>query len=386
VLFPYSTDAPVYHWPIATVGLILANALIYLGIATGHIYVDQWILEYGHGLHAEQWLRSLFAHAGAEHLIGNMLFLWIFGLVVEGKLGWWRFLCCYFAIGLTETILEQILMLHYHGDVPGSLGASGAIFGIMAMAAVWAPKNEVSFWYFIFFRPGTFDISILTLVGLYTLLQCLALLLSGGTEGSSWLHIGGFALGVIPAVVLLKRGIVDCEGWDFFHVWSGDYGGFREQRAAPQLPEIPAAVQQQRDQQLLTDAKAQLREYLRSGNTNAGLVLYQKMRRVGGGLTLDRDQLRAIIRGLQIEKRWKASAPFMAEFITRFPDAADAMRLKLAQLCVVELQRPGKALDLLAEINSARLPVDQVAFARKVEAKARQMQVDDVIEFDNEEW
>ena len=60
--------------------------------------------------------------------------------------------------GVSETMIEQLLMLRYHGDMPGSLGASGAIFGIMAMAAIWAPKNEVSVLVFdSSSRPGTFD-------------------------------------------------------------------------------------------------------------------------------------------------------------------------------------------------------------------------------------
>lgn len=387
MLFPYSTDAPVYHWPIATVGLIVANTLIFIGTTTGHIGdVDQWILEYGHGIHADQWLRSLFAHASIGHLVGNMIFLWIFGLIVEGKLGWWKFLCCYLAIGLTETMIEQLVMLRYHGDVPGSLGASGAIFGIMAMAALWAPKNEVSFWYLVFVKPGTFEISVLTLVGLYTLLQCLNLLIYGMEEGSSWLHLGGFALGMIPAVVLLKRGMVDCEGWDFFHVWSGDYGGFREDPTRQVAAEVTAVQKPERDQQLLADAKAQLAEYLRNRNVNAAMRLYQKMKGVGGGLSLDRVSLRTMIRELQVARLWKESAPFMAEFVARFPNGADTMQLKLAQLCVVELQRPGKALDILDEMDRSRLPADQAALAKKIEAKAQQMQAEGVVEFDTEEW
>ncbi|HEY4232420.1 MAG TPA: rhomboid family intramembrane serine protease [Lacipirellulaceae bacterium] len=386
MLFPYSTDAPVYHWPIATVGLIFANTLILVAMATGHLYVDDWILEYGHGLHPQQWLSSIFAHAGWEHLIANMIFLWIFGLVVEGKLGWWRFLACYLAIGITETMLEQLIMLHYHGDVPGSLGASGAIFGIMAMAAVWAPKNEVSIWYLFFIRPGTFEISILTLVGLYTGLQCLMLLISGGTEGSSWLHVGGFALGLIPAIVLLKSGLVDCEDWDFFHVWSGNYGGFHEKPTPPDNSAELDARRQERDAKLLADGQTQLASYLDAGNVNAAFVLYQKIKHVGSGLALDRGQLRAMIKGLQVAGRWHESAPFMAEFIARFPDTAEPMRLKLAQICVVELQRPGKAIDILKAINARRLPPDQLALAKKIAAKAEQMQAEGVVELDSEHW
>ena len=62
------------------------------------------------------------------------------------------------------------------------------------------------------------------------------------------------------------------------------------------------------------------------------------------------------------------------------------MRLKLAQLCVVELQRPGKALDILDQIDPARLSADQLSLARKIEAKAQQLQAEGTVEFDNEEW
>jgi membrane associated rhomboid family serine protease len=386
VLIPYSTDAPVYHWPIATVGLIIANTAILAGMTAGYSDVDQWILEYGQHLHPYQWLTSFFAHAGWEHLIGNMIFLWIFGLVVEGKLGWWRFLLCYMAIGLTQAALEQLIMLHYTGDVPGSLGASGAIFGIMAMAAVWAPKNEVSIWYLLFIRPGTFEVSIFTLVGLYTGLQCVMLLLSGGTEGSSWLHLGGFALGLVPAIVLLKSGAVDCEGWDFFTVWTGNYGGFREPPPPPSDRAELTARQQERDAKLLADAQAHVAAFLEAGNPQAALVLYQKMRNVGGGLKLDRQQLRALIKSLQIAGRWEESAPFMAEFIAHFRDAADPMRLKLAQICVVQLQRPGKALELLKEINPRRLSADEQTLGRKIAIKAQQMQAEGIIELDTKDW
>lgn len=134
--FPFSTDAPVYYWPFASVGLIAVNVMVFLAMVTGSISApENWILWYGQGLHPEQWLTSIFMHASVDHLVGNMLFLWVFGLVVEGKLGWQRFLACYLAIGVGQSMLEQMVML-FNSDGGGSLGASAAIFGLMAMAAV----------------------------------------------------------------------------------------------------------------------------------------------------------------------------------------------------------------------------------------------------------
>ena len=141
MFIPYSTDAPIYYWPIATIGLIVANVFIFFAVLFGGIQnPDDWVLVYGVGLTPPQWLLSMFMHADLLHLLGNMIFLWVFGLVVEGKLGWQKFLPCYLAIGILQSVVEQILQLVLAGQ-GGSLGASSAIYGIMAMAAIWAPKN-----------------------------------------------------------------------------------------------------------------------------------------------------------------------------------------------------------------------------------------------------
>lgn len=385
--FPYSTDAPIYHWPFATGGLIVANVLVFVLMVSGVITdPDAWMLSFGDGLHAEQWLTSMFTHGGLEHLLGNMLFLWVFGLVVEGKLGWLRFLTCYLGIGISQSMLEQLVMLGYTGEVPGSLGASSAIFGLMAMAAVWAPKNEITFFYIILIRTGTFEVSILVMAALYTGMELFWVILFGGGAGSSLLHLSGFAIGLPLGIVLLKRRIVDCEGWDFFHVWSGDYGAFKKE---PEPAEVFAkldARNKDRDQQMLAGAKTQFVKYLQQGNVAAALKLYEKMKSVGGGLTLDRKELVAIIQALHTAKRWPDSAPIMAEYIARFPESADPMRINLAQICVTQLLRPGKALDLLKCVNLKKLPEQHVALAKKIAAKARQMELDGVLEVDDEKW
>lgn len=385
--FPFSTDAPVYYWPFASVGLIVANIIVFIAMISGSISEpENWILWYGEGLHPEQWLTSIFMHASFDHLVGNMLFLWVFGLVVEGKLGWQKLLACYLSIGVGQSMIEQIMMLPFSGEGGGSLGASAAIFGLMAMAAVWAPKNNITFGYLIFFRWGTFDVSILALAVFYAGMEILFLMLSGGREGSSWLHLMGMALGAPLAIVMLRRGVVDCEGWDLLHVWKGDYGGFREQ-PDPQVTFAKTAERQkQTDQNLLANAKSQLRQFLQQGNLPAALTLYRKMGEVGDGLTLENDELRAIIKALHQQRRWAESAPFMAELIERFPAGADLVRVKLAQICVVELERPGKALDLLADVDQSGLTREQATLVKRIEGKALAMQSEGVVELDTEQW
>lgn len=384
---PYSTDAPVYYWPVSTVVLIVANVAVFIVVCVGGQFSpESWILSFGDGVHPEQWFSSIFMHAGPAHLIGNMIFLWLFGLVVEGKLGWWRFLASYLAIGAAQMGLTQIVMLHYTGDVPGALGASGAIFGLMAMAVVWAPMNEITYFYWVGFSVGTVDIGIAMMAGLYTGWEVLMICLSSGEVGTSWLHLTGFVLGLPLAFVMLKRHIVDCEGWDAISVWSGNYGGFREQPDHKAELKKVKEENKQRDEQLAQGAEQQFRLYLKNGNVEAALRFYEKMKNVGGGIKLARNDYLAIIQWLHTQKRWVDSGPFMAGFIESHPDAADPMRIKLAQICVVELQRPGKALDLLAEVDLAKQPEKQAVLVKRIERKALEMQQEGVVELDVETW
>ena len=101
---------------------------------------------------------------------------------------------------------------------------------------------------------------------------------------------------------------------------------------------------------------------------------------------MDRAELQAIVGGLHKARQGKDSAPYMAEWIERFPDGADPVRIKLAQICVVELEKPGKALDLLAEVDVGRLPEKHAALVRKITAKAEAMQAVGVVELDAEGW
>lgn len=385
LLFPYSTNAPVYYWPFTTLGLILANVVIFIAMTSGAIpNADEWMLWYGEGLHPLQWITNIFTHADIVHLVGNMLFLWIFGLVVEGKLGWGKFLSCYLGIGVFHSMLEQLVMLNYTGSVPGAVGASAAIFGIMAMAAIWAPLNEIEIFYIAIFRTGTFEVSIAVMSFCYTMLELAYVLIFGTAAASSLLHLSGFLVGLPLAIVLLKLKLVDCEGWDAFHVWSGNYGGFKEEPDdAPEMADI-AERSQQRDENQLVQAKTQLQQYVKGGNLAAALLLYEKMRHIGGGLVLDRQPLFALIKQLQATNRFRESAPLLAELIRRFPEGADTARVKLAQICVVELDRPAKALEVLQDIDPSRLSPPQLALAKKIATAARAKQAEGDVELDTE--
>src|SRR5262249_18314433 len=155
------------------------------------------------------------------HLVGNMIFLWTFGFVVEGKLGWWAFTLVYLGLGVSESAAMQLLVPSQH-EVH-MLGSSTIIFGLLAMCLVWAPRNEVLCILWLGFRPIALDLSILWFAVVYLVFELLTagmsgVILANVTDYSSGLiadlaldHTFGAILGFALGVVLLKLEWVACE-------------------------------------------------------------------------------------------------------------------------------------------------------------------------------
>jgi membrane associated rhomboid family serine protease len=142
----------------------------------------------------------MFLHGGWLHLVGNMLFLWIYGDNVENRLGRFGYLLAYIGSGVAATLFFAIF-------VPGSdvpmVGASGAISGVLGFYYLWFPRNQVKVFIFLFpFIMNTFLLPARLVLGLYLLLDNLIpFLVNGGTATgvAHGAHIGGFVAGLALA-------------------------------------------------------------------------------------------------------------------------------------------------------------------------------------------
>ena len=145
---------------------------------------------------------SMFLHGGLMHLLGNMLFLYIFGDNVEDVFGHFGYLVFYLFCGLGSGLLHVLFNLH--STVP-ALGASGAISGVMGAYAVYFPRHQILTFFFIFLIP----IPAIIILGYWFVLQFLeginglGMAQAGGVAW--WAHIGGFLLGVVVALLVKKR-------------------------------------------------------------------------------------------------------------------------------------------------------------------------------------
>jgi membrane associated rhomboid family serine protease len=149
---------------------------------------------------------SMFLHGGWFHLIGNMLYLWIFGNNVEDALGRGRYLCLYLCCGSVAALAQAVASPASH--VP-MVGASGAIAGVLGAYLLLHPAANVRcfVWIVIFFR--IVNVPAWTMLGLWFVMQLISgLSVSAGNPGVAfWAHVGGFVSGLVLVVTVRPRGV-----------------------------------------------------------------------------------------------------------------------------------------------------------------------------------
>ncbi|MEP7081384.1 MAG: rhomboid family intramembrane serine protease [Chloroflexota bacterium] len=144
-------------------------------------------------------LTSMFMHGGWLHLAGNMLFLWIFGDNVEHRIGHFNYALFYIAAGVVGSLAHILVDA---GSVIPSLGASGAISGVLGAYIVLFPTNRVTVFLFRFLMP----VPAIVAIGMWAVLQFIngfgAFAVTEGTGGVAYMaHIGGFVAGVVGGLV-----------------------------------------------------------------------------------------------------------------------------------------------------------------------------------------
>ena len=212
-MVPIRDDAPSRTFPLVTFLLILANGLVWMwelslgggtaldtffyrygfipGILTGAQPIPSWALS----PYVLTILTSMFVHGSWSHILGNMLFLWIFGNNVEDYLGHARYLLFYLAGGIVAALVQ---LLSGPGSGVPTIGASGAIAAVMGAYFFVYPTARVQVLVFFIFIT-TIRVPASIFLGIWFLMQ-----LFEGTYGAAqgvavWAHVGGFLFGLMIA-------------------------------------------------------------------------------------------------------------------------------------------------------------------------------------------
>jgi membrane associated rhomboid family serine protease len=143
-------------------------------------------------------LTAMFMHGSWMHLLGNMLYLWIFGDQIENLLGRGRFIIFYLLCGLAASVAQ---VLYSPDGVVPSLGASGAIAGVLGAYLVKYPRNRVR----VLFVRGITTMPAILVLGLWILLQIFSQVSTPASEATGvayMAHIGGFIAGIALVMVM----------------------------------------------------------------------------------------------------------------------------------------------------------------------------------------
>lgn len=215
-MIPITDTIPSRTPPVVTISLIIVNAAVFVfqlllpepvlksfiftfGLVPARYTHPDWAVIFGLPLD-DYWpfLTSMFLHGGFLHLLGNMWTLWIFGDNVEDRMGHLRFLLFYLLCGIAAGVTHVIM--HPDSTIP-TIGASGAISGVLGAYYVMFPLSRVVIMVPVFFLPIFFELPAILYLAYWALAQffsgTLALLGPQDVGGVAWwAHLGGFVAGV----------------------------------------------------------------------------------------------------------------------------------------------------------------------------------------------
>jgi len=455
-MIPISTDAPLYHYPVATITTIVVNVVMFLavGINPQMELIDdnergvsdsdsrrleqppqgqnwQQVLSEEEGnasdpqepefdteddepadenrflartgfLHRNlclefgtfkpwQWLTNNFMHAGWLHLLGNMVFLWAFGIVVEGKVGWLVFTAIYLAVGTIYGFLLQILTLIVGMDHGMALGASAAIFGLLAICVAWAPANEFEILWFFGLYGGLSEISILTYGAFFFVKEFLFLGIQGFQMSSELLHIMGFLLALPVGLWMVKAGHVNCEGWDIFSYLQGRTGQdsklakqaeMREKEKRKKLATQNSESSPSKEQNVAL-LQAQVTEALGRGEIDLAHRLHIKLATNNPSIQWKQNELHQIVSGYLKARRYTEAANLIPTYIELFDCDRFAMQIALLRIWLSE-QKPRKVLKYIKGMNIAFLGPEHTEKLKPILEHAKKMIEAGVIEIQND--
>jgi len=236
-MIPVGTNLSRKHFPVVTVSLLLANWLIYFLFLKSDVHTEFWVRRYFYSTPGDQYpwqlITSLFFHANFWHLLGNSIFLWVFGIFVEDKLEWKAYLYLYFLTGLASNLIHGSMVGIFMREslfIP-SLGASGAISGIMGIYLYRCHYSKIKLLISIWL-PIRIQVPAAIILILWFLRDFI-----GGIDTirgihqnvAFWAHVGGFGAGLGTCKYLRYEVQARKEKLEFVADTTLDqYGGYEE--------------------------------------------------------------------------------------------------------------------------------------------------------------
>lgn len=388
---PVGTDARVRGTPWATLALVILNVAAYgatlaIGADPERLYAVAFKAANPTILTA---LASLFLHTGILHLLGNMIFLSVFGPPIESRLGTVRYLVAYLACGWLANLAQAAAILSFTPELAAVpiVGASGAVSGLMGLFAVrlyFARLRFVSATVLLLHgtvRPTRFTLPAPVGIGLWFLLSWVLLVAGAASETAVVAHLSGALFGALFGLVMgllpegrleerLARGARYAERGEWYAAL-GEYESYlvarpRDPEALAHAARLLRVVHQ--------DGKAgnrfieAIQAWLRRGSLEPACDAYEEMRRLLGTSAVlpPAEQLR-VARGFEDLGRPSEASRAYEAYGRSYPErhAAALALLRSADIERRALNNPGRARYIYDELLRRELPDDIATMVRE---------------------
>ncbi|RKY26476.1 MAG: hypothetical protein DRP83_04195 [Planctomycetota bacterium] len=365
MIIPIRTDYRRKHIPWVNYAIILVNVLLFITGYNGAS--DAGRLRIG-GLmldpdlpHLWQFFSCMFLHAGWAHLLGNMIFLWVFGNAVNDKLGQVGYLAFYLGGGVFAGLGYLVLS----GNAP-VLGASGAIAAVAGAYLVLLPRTNITLIVWLFYLLLPVDVSSLYFIAFQFVFEILMTAkgwagpASGGVAYAA--HATGYIFGISVSALLLAARFLPRDDFDLLHllqehrrrqqfrrlVKSG-YDPFTGQ-AGPGKLRVDADESSQANS-AQADLRGQLSQAFTAGDIPSATALYVKLSQVSPGLVLSRQQQLDVANQLMADEQYALAAEAYERFTTHYPnyEYMPDIQLMLGLLHGRYLKRYDRARDCLTK-------------------------------------
>ncbi len=350
IVLPIRTESEVRRAPVANYALILFNVLCFAVFNERTASAALLEFQAAHlAFHSSapeiyQFLTYQFLHGGVAHLLGNLLFLWVFGNSVNGKMGHVPYLLFYLAGGIFAAWGFAL----FEPNVPRLIGASGAIAAVTTAYLVLFPRSHVTVlvWFFLFVQ--TIEVPAMLLIGLKIIVwdNVIGPNWSGGSEGvAHTAHLAGYFFGFVAALTMLAARGLPRDQFDILALWKRwqqrrEFAAVMSDPAAAararygaaarvDAPSAAALAAEERRVDAVADLRARISERLETGDGAAAAALYEQLTLQDARQCLsERNQL-AMAREFYSQAKLPQAAGAFERFVECYPRALEAGEVRL---------------------------------------------------------
>ncbi len=349
-ILPIRTETPIRKTPTANLVLIFANAAVFLlvnqgllGARMANVMTDPLALR-GSSPELYQFVTYQFRHGDVWHLLGNMLFLWVFGNSVNGKMGDWAYLAFYLAGG----VFAALGYAWFKGSGFVLVGASGSIAAITTAYLVLFPRSRVTVMVAIFLFIHFFQWPAMVIIGVKIILWDNIIapsLTRGGSLVAHEAHLAGYLMGFVGALAMLAIRAVPRDQFDLLALWKR-WNQRRAYRAMMTNPQNAAYAQygrvarpvnvsqeqlEQEERQLdcVSATREQIAMHLSFGEIADAARLYEELMLEDPKQCLSERGQVAVAREFYSRKRYPQAAAAFDRFLACYSRSSETTEIRL---------------------------------------------------------